>query len=245
MTTLKAIVDRGETQQRQRAAWRTLKAEIAATVRQRSRTAGDDPGMDITDQLTRAAENGDAAAVAWLLGVGAGVDARNSVRRIALELAVSAGHAETVRLLLASGADPCRPAGEYEELTPLLLAAMLPNAEVVKALLAAGASLGAQGLVDYVPLVVAATSGEQGYPQIVVLFLEHGADINAVMRGRTALELAIGGGKVQMARWLLGRGAKPTRYALSLAYHQARQSPEAVGRYAVVINALHAARLTE
>ncbi|QES51895.1 hypothetical protein DEJ50_32655 [Streptomyces venezuelae] len=201
--------------------------------------------MDITDQLTRAAENGDAAAVASLLSAGAEVDARNSARRTALELAVSAGQAEIVRLLLAAGADPCRPAGDYEELTPLLLAAMLPHAEVVKALLAAGASLGAQGLVEYVPLAVAATSGKQGYPHIVVLFLEHGADINAVMRGRTALELAIGGGKVQMARWLLRRGAKPTEYALSLACHRARQSPEAAGRYAAVINALHAARLVE
>ncbi|WP_435881363.1 ankyrin repeat domain-containing protein [Streptomyces bobili] len=80
--------------------------------------------MGVPDQLTWAAENGDVAAVARLLDAGADVDAPNSVRRTALELAVSAGHAETVRLLLAAGADPRRPAGEYEELTPLILAAM-------------------------------------------------------------------------------------------------------------------------
>ncbi|MFF8315539.1 ankyrin repeat domain-containing protein [Streptomyces bobili] len=201
--------------------------------------------MDIPDQLTLAAENGDGPAVARLLGAGAEVDAPNSVRRTALELAVSAGHAETVRLLLAAGADPRRPAGEYEELTPLLLAAMRPNAEVVTALLTAGAPMGSQGLMGLVPLAVAATSGDEGYPQIVLLFLDHGADINAVMRGRTALELALASGNVLMARWLLGRGATPTRYALGMACNRARQSPDAAERYAVVIDALHAARLEE
>ncbi|WP_329117169.1 ankyrin repeat domain-containing protein [Streptomyces sp. NBC_01353] len=201
--------------------------------------------MDIPNQLTRAAEDGDVAAVARLLGAGAEVDAPNSVRRTALDLAVSAGHAETVRLLLAAGADPCQRTGEYDELTPLLQAAMRPDTDVVRALLAAGAPMCAQGKMDWVPLVVAATSGDLGYPQIVVLFLDHGADINAVMKGRTALELAVAGGKVQMARWLLGRGAVPTAHALSTAHHHARRSPEDAERYALVIHALHAARLRD
>ncbi|MFG3518359.1 ankyrin repeat domain-containing protein [Streptomyces bobili] len=201
--------------------------------------------MGVPDQVTWAAENGDVAAVARLLDAGADVDAPNSARRTALERVVSAGHAETVRLLLAAGADPRRPAGEYEELTPLPLAAMSPDVEVVTALLTVGAPVGSQGLMGLVPLAVAATSGDQGYPHIVDLFLGHGADINAVMRGRTALELALASGKVLMAWWLLGRGATPTRYALGMAYNRARQSPDAAERYAVVINALHAARPEE
>ncbi|MEU9669870.1 ankyrin repeat domain-containing protein [Streptomyces bobili] len=43
--------------------------------------------MGVPDQLTWAAENGDVAAVARLLDAGADVDAPNSVRRTALELA--------------------------------------------------------------------------------------------------------------------------------------------------------------
>ncbi|MFB7695016.1 ankyrin repeat domain-containing protein [Streptomyces sp. NPDC002466] len=59
--------------------------------------------MDMPDRLTRAAENGDAAAVARLLDAGAEADAPNSVRRTALDLAVNAGHVDVVRLLLAAG----------------------------------------------------------------------------------------------------------------------------------------------
>ncbi|MEU5984065.1 ankyrin repeat domain-containing protein [Streptomyces sp. NPDC047434] len=198
--------------------------------------------MDSEHELTRAAQDGDVASVARLLSAGAEADAPDARRRTALEVAVDAGQAEIVRLLLAAGADPCRPTGEYDELTPLLQAAMRPEAEIVKLLLDAGAPLGAQGRMSWVPLVVAATSGDQGYPWSVVALLDHGADIDAVMKGRTALECAVTGGKVRMARWLLGRGAAPTEYALSIAHHRARRSPEDEERYLPVLHALHAAR---
>ncbi|MFB7224295.1 hypothetical protein [Streptomyces sp. NPDC056227] len=45
-------------------------------------------------------------------------------RRTALELAVWAGEAETIRLLLAAGADSHQQTDEYDELTPLCQAAM-------------------------------------------------------------------------------------------------------------------------
>ncbi|MFF8615362.1 ankyrin repeat domain-containing protein [Streptomyces sp. NPDC015350] len=200
--------------------------------------------MDIPDRLTRAAENGDAAAVARLLDAGAEADAPNSVRRTALDLAVNAGHVDVVRLLLAAGADPCRRTGEYRELTPMLQAAMRPDPEMIRVLLDAGASMDAQGPMEWVPLVVAATSGDRGHPQTVVLLLDRGADIDAVMKGRTALEYALTTGRTLMARWLLGRGAAPTEYALGLAHSRARQSPEDAKKYAPVLGALHA-RLSE
>ncbi|MGW1188211.1 ankyrin repeat domain-containing protein [Streptomyces sp. NPDC002559] len=196
--------------------------------------------MGIPDRLTRAAEDGDVAAVAQLLDAGAEVDSPNSVRRTALDLAVGAGHVDVVRLLLASGADPCRRTGEYDELTPMLQAAMRPDAEMVGALLDAGASMDAQGLMEWVPLVVAATSGDQGHPWTVVLLLDRGADIDAVMKGRTALEYAVTTGRTLMARRLLGRGAAPTEYALGMAFSRARQSQENAKKYAPVLSALHA-----
>ncbi|MFE9563582.1 ankyrin repeat domain-containing protein [Streptomyces sp. NPDC006487] len=198
--------------------------------------------MDLSNQLARAAEEGDAPTVIRLLAEGAEADAPNARRRTPLELAVSAGQAETVRLLLAAGADPGGPAGEYAELTPMLLAAMHPDLEVVRALLDAGAPVGPQGEMELVPLPVAATSGDEGHPHIVALFLDRGQDVDVVMRGRTALELAVRQGRPRMARWLLGRGARATEHALGVAYHRARRSPEEEALYKPLFLALYAAR---
>lgn len=200
--------------------------------------------MDIPNRLARAAEDGDAETVALLLAEGAGADAPNEHRRTPLDLAVSAGQPETVRLLLAAGADPGASAGEYGELTPMVLAAMRPDLDVVRILLDAGAPVGPQGLAQYVPLPVAATSGDEGYPHIVALFLDRGQDIDVVMKDHTALEFAVDHGKVRMAHWLLGRGAKPTEHALSVAYRRARSSPEEEKVYKPLFLALYAARPT-
>ncbi|WP_343298537.1 ankyrin repeat domain-containing protein [Streptomyces sp. SID4941] len=67
-----------------------------------------------------------------------------------------AGHAETVGVLLATGADLRQRAGEYAGLTPLCLAATRGHTAVVDVLLEAGAPTGAQGRMGYVPLVLAA-----------------------------------------------------------------------------------------
>ncbi|MCJ0870049.1 ankyrin repeat domain-containing protein [Streptomyces sp. AP-93] len=197
--------------------------------------------MDIPNRLAKAAEDGDAETVGRLLAEGAEVEAPNAHWRTPLDLAVSAGRPETVRLLLAAGADPGGRAGEYHELTPMLQAAMRPDLEVVRLLLDAGAPVGPQGRVEYVPLPVAATSGDEGYPHIVALFLDRGQDIDVVMKDRTALELAVQGGKVRMARWLLGRGAKATERAASVAYRRARSSPEEEKVYRPLFSALYAA----
>ncbi|MFE0176313.1 ankyrin repeat domain-containing protein [Streptomyces sp. NPDC059002] len=92
--------------------------------------------------------------------------------RTAQDLAAREGHAETVRLLLAAGADPQQQTGEYDEMTPLRQAAMHGHTEVVGVLLDAGAPTGAQGRMGYVPLVLAATSGDHGHPQTVDLLLD-------------------------------------------------------------------------
>ncbi|MEV8452116.1 ankyrin repeat domain-containing protein [Streptomyces sp. NPDC052095] len=196
--------------------------------------------MDMADQLARAAGEGDAAVVARLLGTGAEVDAPVSAGRTALDLAVRAGHAETVRVLLAAGADLRQRAGEYGESTPLCLAAMHGHTVVVEILLDAGAPTGAQGRMGSVPLVLAATATEQGHPRTVDVLLDHGADIDGVMKGRTPLEWAAGFGLVPMVHHLLARGATPTARALSEARAGAERSPGAAGKYALVIDVLAA-----
>jgi len=201
--------------------------------------------MDMADQLARAAGDGDVAEVAHLLGAGAEVDAPTTAGRTALDLAVQAGHVGTVRVLLAAGADLRQWAGEYGELTPLCLAAMYGHTAVVEVLLDAGAPTGAQGRMGSVPLVLAATSTEQGHPQTVDVLLRHGVDINGVMKDRTPLEWAACFGQVPMVHQLLARGATPTAKALSEARAGAKRSPKAAEKYALIIDALEAADIED
>ncbi|MCD9903688.1 ankyrin repeat domain-containing protein [Streptomyces sp. MT29] len=173
--------------------------------------------MDVTDRLARAAGDGDAAAVARLLGDGAEVDGLGGDGRSALDLAVHAGHVDVVRVLLDARADPRQRAGAYGEVTPLGLAAMYGYVAVADLLLDAGATTGSQGRLNYPPLVLAATSVEHGHPQMVDLLLRRGADIDGTMTGRSSLEWAAAFGNVRMVRHLLARGATPTAKALSEA----------------------------
>ncbi|MEU1147862.1 ankyrin repeat domain-containing protein [Streptomyces sp. NPDC005863] len=199
----------------------------------------------MAEGLAQAARDGDAAAVARWLHAGAEVDAVSTTGRTPLDLAVYAGHTETVRLLLAAGADPRQRAGEYGELTPLCLAAMHGHTAVVGILLDAGAPTDAQGRLNHVPLVLAATVVEQGHPQTVALLLRHGADINAVMKDKTPLEWTAAFGQVQMAHQLLALGATPTAKALSEARAGAERFPEAAQKYALIVDALHAAGIQD
>ena len=60
-----------------------------------------------------------------------------------------------------------------------------------------------------------ATSAGQGDSAVVKLFLESGMDINA--GGGAALGLAAGRGQIEMVKFLLANGAKPTSNALQFA----------------------------
>ncbi|MFE9011149.1 ankyrin repeat domain-containing protein [Streptomyces cyaneofuscatus] len=207
--------------------------------------------MDVTDRLARAAEDGDVAAVARLLSDGAEVDGLGGDGRSALDLAVHAGHVDVVRVLLEAGADPRQTAGAYGEVTPLCLAAMYGYVGVAELLLHAGAATGAQGRLEFPPLVLAATSSEPGYPRMVDLLLRRGADIEGTKRGRTSLEWAAAFGNVRMVHHLLARGATPTakavsearagaeRYAKAVRDEQKRQEEQEA--YALVFAALRAA----
>lgn len=204
----------------------------------------------MVNRLVRAAEDGDVAVVAQLLDAGVEVDAPSVGGRTALDLAVHAGHDETVRVLLAAGADPRQKAGGYGELTPLCLAAMYGHTAVVGVLLDAGAPTGAQGRLRYVPLVLAATTGEHGHPDTVDLLLRHGADINGAMKDKTPLEWAATFGQVQMVHQLLARGATPTARALgeirARARARAKWSPaDMEGKYALTVEALRAAGIED
>ncbi|CAD5970212.1 ankyrin repeat domain-containing protein [Streptomyces cyaneofuscatus] len=207
--------------------------------------------MDVPDRLALAAGDGDVAAVARLLSDGVEVDGLGGDGRSALDLAVHAGHVDVVRVLLDAGADPRQRAGAYGEVTPLGLAAMYGYVAVAELLLDAGATTGAQGRLNFPPLVLAATSTEHGHPQMVDLLLRRGADIGEVKKGRTSLEWAAAFGNVRMVRHLLARGATPTAKALREAHAGAERYAKAVREeqkrqekretYALVFAALRAA----
>ncbi|MER6316726.1 ankyrin repeat domain-containing protein [Streptomyces sp. NPDC001581] len=166
----------------------------------------------LANGLGRAAEAGDTDLVRRLLAEGAEVDDWVQGGRRALDLAACAGHADIVRLLLAAGADPRRVAGPYYESGHLSLAAMNGHAEAARALLDAGVDPnGPEGKLEHVPLILAATSVEGGYPDTVDLLLERGADIEGRMKGSTALDWAAASGYPAMVEQLLARGAAVTK----------------------------------
>ncbi|MFD9433118.1 ankyrin repeat domain-containing protein [Streptomyces sp. NPDC060002] len=204
--------------------------------------------MDIADQLVRSAGDGDMIEIARLLGQGAVVDRPNRDGRTALDRAVEQGHADVVRRLVGAGADLEQQAGEYQESTLLCLAASHGHTAVVRVLLDAGARTGAQGRLGYVPLVLAATTGDEGHPETVDLLLDRGADINAVMKHKTALDWAVRFGQEEMVRRLLCRGAIPSAETMAaarehLGHHPGRRRK--TERIAVVLLAVEVAPGTD
>ncbi|MGW1784668.1 ankyrin repeat domain-containing protein [Streptomyces sp. NPDC002143] len=193
--------------------------------------------MDLAEKLTQAAWEGDAGLVARLLGAGADLNATNREHRTALDLAVHAGHADVVRMLIAAGAPLDGPAGPYHELNLMCLAAMCGRTEVVAVLLDAGVRVGERNRNGLVPVVVAAGGGHQ---ETVALLLDRGADVDdrRMRNGTTPLGVAAWCGHVEVVRLLLDRGAQPTARALASARSALEHRPEDRERYELVIELL-------
>ena len=91
--------------------------------------------------LTWAARLGNAEAVAWLIGRGAGVDSSTTAAGVTpLRVACGQGHVECVRLLLGAGAS-VDLARTDDGITPLYIACQEGHVECVRLLLGAGASV--------------------------------------------------------------------------------------------------------
>lgn len=169
------------------------------------------------DRLVRAAEGGDTALVTRLLGDGVPVDARSEggLGPCALDIAVSKGHGDVVRVLITAGTDPDQPIHEYREFTPLTLAASHGMTDIVTLLLDAGVHPDASSR-DGNALMFTVTSSDS-HREMVDLLLDRGADLHLPVKGRTPLEWAAAAGKPEMVQSLLGRGAVPTAWAARLA----------------------------
>lgn len=112
-----------------------------------------------------AAERGDAEALAWHLGDGHDVDARDRRNQTALMVAAHRGHDDAVRVLVEHGAalDPSAKFG----LTPLLLATIGGHVGVVRLLVAAGADVARAGTgAGFAGKTALALAREAGHTEI-------------------------------------------------------------------------------
>ena len=156
-----------------------------------------------TPPLVDAAKQGDAGAVAALLGGGASVGAAAPDGATALHWASHHDDLETVVRLLEAGADV--NAATDLGVTPLWAASQNGSAALAAMLLEAGADPNRALLAGESPLMVAARAGAPG---VARLLLAYGADAEARgPRGQTAMMWAVGQHHADMVEVLLAHGA--------------------------------------
>jgi ankyrin repeat protein len=107
---------------------------------------------------------------------------------VPIGLAAFFGHASTVRLLLARGADARAAARNAMNVQPLHAAAASRRVEVVTAVLEGTPDVNARQQAGYTPLMGAAAGGSQ---EMVDVLLQAGADPSLVSEdGKTAADVA-------------------------------------------------------
>jgi ankyrin repeat protein len=153
--------------------------------------------------LQEAAQRGDVARVARLLGRGADVNGADDDGRTALTAAARSGRLDVARLLLSRGADVNK--AEPWGATPLMLAAAQGWGDEVELLLRHGADARARAPGGMDALATAAAGGDA---RCVRLLLSAGADPNAAGR-RCNLLSYLNDERVDLARTLLAAGLDP------------------------------------
>jgi Ankyrin repeats (3 copies) len=161
--------------------------------------------------LIRAAERGHSLVVGRLLQTRTRVNHVNRLRYTALHEAIILGrstpsYADTVRLLVARGADVTLPAGTAGT-APLEAASDRAYPPLIATLEAALAAKPVAASAASAALLAAATSGDADAAAIA---LRQGADLESGDRlGRTPLILAVTHGRPEVARLLVALGADP------------------------------------
>ena len=183
--------------------------ERTATPPSQRKTAAAEPSAQaavpkLDEQLFRAIENADTAALAQLLDQGAHADAQNEQGYTPLMGASAMGRIEIVKLLLDKGANPALQ--DKTGRTALHYAAMAGNQDAAKQLIDKNAPVNAKDEDGFTPLMYSIASHNI---DLVNLLLEKGADVNGKSNdGTTALALATGNHHADVADLLRAKGAQ-------------------------------------
>lgn len=159
------------------------------------------------EEFFRAVRQDDAAEVQQLLDRGFDANTSDEKGRSALVIALQEPSPAVVRALTAwPRIDPNRLSDKGE--SPLMLAAIKGQTDLVRALIDKGADVNKAG---WTPLHYAASSSNPNSVAIIGLLLEHHAYIDAESPNRsTPLMMAAMYGSVQSVRLLLSEGADAT-----------------------------------
>ncbi|MFY9317284.1 MAG: ankyrin repeat domain-containing protein [Burkholderiales bacterium] len=175
------------------------------------------------DQLLKAADIGDAKAVAGFLSQGLDPNSTDKQGNTLLMIAAVQGHEALAKLLIERKADVARrsPAGD----SALMLASLKGHLGIVKLLIERGAPMSHSG---WAPLHYAAFEGRT---EVVKYLLEKGAEKDALApNGYSALLLAMRNGHMEAARELLYADAdvniKGARGETSLSLAKGRNDKE-------------------
>eukprot|EP00961_Rhodomonas_salina_P275416 3721013-Rhodomonas_salina.2 len=149
--------------------------------------------------LIDAAARDDIETVAHKLDTGVPIDAQDAGGHTALFSASAAGHAASVKMLLARGANP--NLGHKYGWTPLLIASINTRLEVLALLLAApGVDVNQPSHNGGPSLPVAAQAGDV---EVIKLLLQHpGINRDATHMSKTAVQWAEEGGHAEVVRLL-------------------------------------------
>ena len=173
-----------------------------------TRVTATKPSATADAALLRAADEGDADAVALALRAGAGLETRDARGRTALLLAATHDHVDVARVLVAVGADPDALDDRHD--TPWLVTGVTGSVAMLEALLPANPDLSIENRYGGLSVIPASERGHVDYVRRVV---GTGIDVNHVNRlGWTALLEAVilgdGGPRHQeIVRILLAAGA--------------------------------------
>ncbi len=131
--------------------------------------------------LHRAIANRSEHCVQLLLSEGALVDVVDKAGNLPIHLAIQQGSLSMVKLLVKFGANVNSPTS-HDKQTPLLLATLQGNLDIVQFLLANKAVVDAKSYGGLTPLAAATlvSNGSLAYYRIIRLLTEHGADIKAI-----------------------------------------------------------------
>ncbi len=162
--------------------------------------------LDGATPILAAAAAGHGEIVSRLLAADAAVDIAAADSRTALWHAVKAGSVGIARALLDAGANPdVRPTTRPARQTPLGLAILSGNRQLVDLLLAAEASHDLADDDGWTPFLVALAEEDM---ELAWMLLERGVDLTAGAgaRGTSALHFAAQAGDLDMVNHLLGQG---------------------------------------